>query len=503
MACNLITSYLNMNRTSTLRTTEVRRKWNAAGWVHATTAALALLTLSCHVMTAQSGAPKPQPQPGAGAQVHIGVTSGFDMDSRLANLLAEHQYARVESELPNLTPQQAQLYRGILANRNNDVKKSLELLEPLVEWADQNGKMIPIKLLHRTLGENYLRQGDMAKSAAQYQALMAKVGDKLTADEQDDLELVTKLVPLARNNPTMTVDPCGAFEMRVERNTLGLIDVPVFVDGHSSGWLLDPTTQLNLIARSVAKDAGLKISSESVTIHTLRGKPMQVRMAVIPRFTIGGQLTLHNMTAFVFDDADYVFPLTGYKVKGVLGYAALAALSTMTITDNNTVYVKPDKHEGPDGPHDHLTEGARLYLDGSQMIIALGAPHDDADRAFLHAMGDSDARMYAVDMGGQQTYLTTRYYDEHSPDFDGDKTQPFRLLGAPQIPPVPAYTAETLSITVGGVPVEVHFIPVLTQPLGSAVRDDVYGLLGIDALDQLREYTFDFKTMRFNIRPER
>jgi hypothetical protein len=461
------------------------------------------VVISSPVFAVQSGAPNGQQQPGAGAQVHIGVTSGFDMDARLANLLAEHQYARVESELPNLTSQQAQLYRGILANRNNDVKKSLELLEPLVTWADQGGKTIPIKLLHRTLGENYLRQGDLAKASAQYETLMAKVGDKLTADEQDDLELVAKLLPLAKNNPTMTVDPCDAFEMRVERNTLGLIDVPVFVDGHQSAWLMDPTTQLNLIARSVARDAGLKISSQAVTIHTLRGKPMQVRMTIIPRFTIAGTLTLHNMTAFVFDDADYVFPLTGYKVKGVLGYAALAALSTITITDNNTAYVRPDKQNVAENPHDHITDGAKLYLDGQQMIIALGAPHDDADRAFLHAMGDTDARMYAVDMGGQQTYLTTRYYDEHSPDFDGEKTQPFRLLGAPQIPAVPAYTAETLAITVGGVPVEVHFIPVLTQPLGSAVRDDVYGLLGIDALDQLREYTFDFKTMRFSIRPER
>ncbi len=61
-------------------------------------------------------------QPGAGAQVRTGVASGYDTDARLANLLAEHQYARIESELPQLPPQQAQLYRGILANRNNDVK---------------------------------------------------------------------------------------------------------------------------------------------------------------------------------------------------------------------------------------------------------------------------------------------------------------------------------------------------------------------------------------------
>lgn len=461
------------------------------------------MVLFTHAATAQAGAAGSQQQPGAGTQLQTGVASGFDMDARLANLLAEHQYARVESELPQLPAQQAQLYRGILANRNNDVKTSLELLEPLVDPVVQSGRMIPEKLLRKTLGEDYLRIGDLAKASAQYEALMARFGNRLTADEADAIELEAKLLPLAKDNPQMTVEPCDPFEMRIERNSLGLIDVPVYVDGKQHSWLLDPTTPLNLIARSVARNAGLKISSAAATIHTIRGKPMLLHSTVIPRFTISGQLTLRNVTAFVFDDADYDFPLTHYQVQGVLGYEALAALSSLTITDNNTVYVRPDKQNGPVNPHDHAEDGARLFLDGDQMIIALGSPTDAGDRAFLKAHGDTDARMYAVDMGGQQTYLTTRYYDEHVSDFEGLQTHPFSLLGAPNISPVPAYTTETMSITIGGVPADVHFIPVLTQPLGSSVRDDVYGLLGIDALDQLREYTFDFKTMRFSIRPER
>jgi hypothetical protein len=48
----------------------------------------------------------------------------------------------------------------------------------------------------------------------------------------------------------------------------------------------------------------------------------------------------------------------------------------------------------------------------------------------------------------------------------------------------------------------VHYIQVLTQPLGSAALDDVYGVLGVDALDQLRSYTFDYRTMRFSVKPE-
>jgi len=473
--------------------------------VQSSSAAIGLLALamSTRTLAAQTAAPGAPQQPDAGAQVRTGVSSEFDEDARLANLLAEHQYARVESELSQLPPQQAQLYRGILANRNNNVKKSLELLEPLVNPVAESGKVIPEKLLLKTLGEDYLRESDMAKSAAQYEALIQRLGDKLSPDELDEIELPAKLLPLAKNNPQMIVDPCDVFEMRVDRNPLGLIDVPVSVDGRPHSWLLDPTSQLSLIARSVAKDAGLKISTESATIHTLRGKPMQVHATVIPKFTIAGQLTLENMTAFVFEDADYEFPLTGYHVQGVLGYAAMAALSNMTITDNNTVFVRPEKQIGAVNPNDHVTDGARFYLDGEQMIIALGAPTDASDRAFLRAVGDTDARMYAVDMGGQQTYLTTRYYDEHTPEFQGQKTHQFSLFGAPQVPPVPAYNAETISLKVGGIPVDVHFINVLTQPLGSSVRDDVYGLLGIDALDQLREYSFDFQTMRFSIRPER
>ena len=498
-----------MNDTSTLQAEAVRHCLNRTGNAHrsfrfpAAAMVLIAMVLSSHAATAQARATGSQQQPGAGAGLRTGVTSGFEMDARLANLLAEHQYARVESELPQLPPQQAQLYRGILANRNNDVKTSLQLLEPLVDSVMQSGKMIPEKLLRKTLGDDYLREGDLAKASAQYEALMARYGNRLTSDELDAIELETKLLPLAKNNPQIMVEPCDPFEMRVERNSLGLIDVPVYVDGKPHSWLLDPTTPLNLIARSVARSAGLKISSAVATVHTIRGKPMQLHSTVIPRFTIAGQLTLRNVTAFVFDDADYDFPLTHYQVQGVLGFEALAALSSLTITDNNTVYVRPDKQIRPANPHDHVKDGARLFLDGDQMIIALGTPTDAGDRAFLRAHGDSDARMYAVDMGGQQTYLTTRYYDEHASDFHGMKTQPFSLLGAPYIAPVPAYTAETMSITIGGIPVDVHFIPVLTQPLGSAVRDDVYGLLGIDALDQLREYTFDFKTMRFSIRPER
>jgi hypothetical protein len=110
--------------------------------------------------------------------------------------------------------------------------------------------------------------------------------------------------------------------------------------------------------------------------------------------------------------------------------------------------------------------------------------------------------MFTIDAGGQQTYLTSRYYDEHVAEFTGQKIQLFTLPGLQSATPQPAFVAETIPLTVGPNTVPIHFIQVLPLPLGSAALDDVYGVLGIDALDQLEAYTFDYRTMRFSVRPE-
>ena len=110
--------------------------------------------------------------------------------------------------------------------------------------------------------------------------------------------------------------------------------------------------------------------------------------------------------------------------------------------------------------------------------------------------------MFAVDAGGQQTYMTSRYFDEHTQDFAGQKMELFSVPGATDAPPQPAYNAETVRLEVGPVTLPVHFVQVLTAPLGMTAFDDVYGVLGVDALDQIQSYTFDYRTMRVGVRPE-
>jgi hypothetical protein len=454
--------------------------------------------------------PEPQPpaakqqQPGADTQLQTGTSSGIDADTRLQNLLADHQYLRVAEQLDRLPRDQAQFYRGILANRSNDLKQSLDLLTPLIDQVAASGNSAHEKLLREALAEDYLRLGDWAKAAQAYQALETRLHDKLSPDEQDEIEMPLKMLPLAKDNPPTTVEPCDPFTLQVSENPLGLIDVPVFVDARSRSWMLDPTAPFNLIARSTANEAGLKVSDETATIHTLTGRPIQVHVTVIPRFTIGGILTLRDMTAFVYDDADYRFPRSGYQVEGVLGYPALEAIGSLTVTFDDTIQIRPAKQIASASNDDLLITGAPFFLDGDQVIVALGrAQNSTADpSAPQTASADpNDDRMFAVDAGGQQTYLTSRYFDEHPAGFGSQKMELFSFPGQ-QSAPQPAYVADDVPLAVGNTVVVLHGIRVLTQPLGSAALDDVYGVLGIDALDQFKSYTFDYRTMRFSVTEE-
>lgn len=452
---------------------------------------LAALTVAAGASAAaQQTPPETSQQPGAGSQVQTGSVLGAgnqSLLSRLAALLSDHQYPEIERMAESdssLTPEQKQMVHGVLANRENKLEESVKLLEPLVAELDRSKNAPPAeeKILRQALAEDYLRLGDFAQANQAYLSMEYRLSSSMTAEERDDIELPVKLLPLAIHNPKMTVEAGDAFVLPYDRDALGLTDVPVFVDAESHDWMLDPTAPFNLICRSTARSVGLKISAESATIHTLTGKPMEVHMTVIPRFTIG-TVTFRNMTAFVFNDADYYFPHSAYYVRGVLGYPAVSALGNVTISaERSSIEVRPgDKAE-------RVTDGAPFYLDGDRVVTALGKPGQE--------------RMYVVDAGGQRTYLTSRWYSEHSTDFDGKPMRLVSLPGAQREPPAPAYVADAVTLDVGGTPVTLHYLEVLTQPLNAAAVDDSYGTLGVDALDELKSYTFDYRTMRFAVKNE-
>lgn len=108
-------------------------------------------------------------QPGQSAQVHTGTSRGVEIETRFRALLADHEYFRMADELDQLPAEEAQFYRGILANRDNKEKSSIALLEPLLAKVAASGNAAKEKLLRKTLAEDYLREGDLAEAAKAYE----------------------------------------------------------------------------------------------------------------------------------------------------------------------------------------------------------------------------------------------------------------------------------------------------------------------------------------------
>lgn len=434
----------------------------------------------------QPSTPADKP-PGEGAQVRTGgvIGNAADTTQRLMSLIADHQFSHLEQMLAdaetgktNLSDEQRQFLGGILDNRENRPRQSIQLLAPLIDSIARSGNVTEEKLARKALAEDYLRSGDLAHAAVAYQAYSARMAETLTPDEKDEIELPLKLLPLAVANPPMTVEYGEPFSLPYDLDPLGLSDIPVFVDAQSHDWMLDPTSPFNLICSSTAREAGLKLSAQSATIHTLTGRPIVIHATVIPRMTLGN-VTFRNATAFVFNDEDYSFPRSGYQVRGVLGYPAISALGSLTITANAQIHVQP----GPKG--ERITHGAPFYLDGDQILAALGA----AD----------NPRTYVVDSGSQQSYLTSRFYSEHAEAFAHQKMQLLSLPGSSNLPPAPAYVANAVALEIGNTRAVFQDLQVLTQPLNAGATDDTYGTLGVDALEQLKSYTFDYRTMQFAV----
>jgi predicted aspartyl protease len=441
----------------------------------------------------QPQAPPAQVQVGAGAQIRTGSVLGQANSStdlpRIETLLQDHQYIALEALLntPNaessLTQPELDLFRGVLNARQNNLATSIRLLQPLADSLGTPGQtaVAPayVKFLRRTLAEDYLRLGDLHKAAAGYAALASQT--TLTPEEQDTLELPLKLLPLVADNPPMTVEYGNPFSIPYDRDPLGLMEVPVFVDAQSHDWMFDPTAPFNLICRSSAHLIGLKISDDAVTVHGITGRPIHVQATLIPRLTLG-EVTFRNVTAFVFDDADYFYPHSQYQIRGVLGYPAISALGSLRVTQSGSIEVQPGERG------ERLISGAHFFLDGDQILVALGKPGDE--------------RTFQVDASGQQTYLTSRYLSEHPDDFAGQKMKLLSVPGSASKPAAPAYTADKVHLLVGNTPLTLRDIQVLADPLGNAAIDPTYGLLGMDILDGLKSYTFDYRTMLFAIETE-
>ena len=132
--------------------------------------------------------------------------------------------------------------------------------------------------------------------------------------------------------------------------------------------------------------------------------------------------------------------------------------------------------------------GARFFLDGDRMIVALGNAGEE--------------RMYVVDASSQQTTSRLAITTSTQPILPARRCNSSRCPAtnpARRNRPSSPKRSRSPSAPLPSTCTTSRCSP---SRSASAALDDVYGVLGLDVLDQLRAYTFDYRTMRFSVKPE-
>jgi hypothetical protein len=419
------------------------------------------------------------PQSSPQAQVVTGASAFGKQKTSLEQLTLDHNWLALEHALgPTAeSPAGGAFYRGLLENHRDHFKKSIALLEPLLPALAAGSDRMKEKQGRLTLADDYFRTFQYKKAAAEYAALAKCCEKQLTAQEKSEVEIPAKLLPELESAPAQTLDLTGSFTMPTEVNPLGLTDLTVWMDGYPTRWLFDPAENFTMIARSKAELVGLKLSKETMTVSSITGQPIYVNATVIPKLKIGDAV-FRNVPAVVYDDLDLYDKARQYQIEGVLGQPLLALLGQVTASESGNLTFS----EAPP-----LQEGAPFFTDEDQLIVAAGK--------------DGSGGLYTVNPAAASSLFSSRFYDTHLAQFAHLRMDLVKLPGnkLSQEIPIPAYHAETLHLSFGGVPITLHDIEVLAQPAG-AEEDRFYGMLGCDALSQLKSYTFDFRSMKFIVR---
>ena len=399
-----------------------------------------------------------------------------DSASDLDVLLSKTKYPQLEQALAarskELSPKTYAYFAGVMANRVNQVKTSLGLLEPLVPGLlISDPKRGEIALC--TIADDYAKKFRYAEAARVY-GEANRIAKQLNLHSSCDADREGSRWALLSDAPVQTVTSSGEFTIRGKWDSVGLFQVPLTAGSYSGSWIVDSGANLSVISQSVAERMGLEVSGAAGTADGFSGAAFSVHIGILPELRLGSAI-FQNVPVLVAADSDLNFTKLDYQIEGSLGLPELAALGRFTIDRDGRIRFG-DKSKAPGngrGPHN-------LFLEKFAPLIT-------AD----FGLGD---QLFTIDTGAMGTILSAEFYNESKPMNSGELVE-LELEGAGGTLVAPAYQVRDVLAKLGGSCAKLEHLQVLTKPTG--VADEFYGNIGQSALSTFTSFTFDFSTMHF------
>jgi hypothetical protein len=405
---------------------------------------------------------------------------GQSSDSDLDRLVREKQYPELEQQLPssNLTAIERSCFEGILADRVNQVSQAVAVLEKILPSLRTNSPPRAAVAL-RTLAGDYFKVGRYSDASSAYSDLLQHFAGQFRPAEKQAIRDNQQTFALLGEAAPQTVSGGRKFNLPVQRDPLGDIDVPLQIGAAREWWIFDTGANISTIPWSTALRLGLTISKGRARTQGAR-PALRFPSGPLPsRSSAWEDATLHNVAVLVTDDKALDIDLGKdghYRIQGILGYPVLAALGSFTFTGDQ-VAVSPQCQAS--------ARSTRLYVE--ELTPLLMATVNGRDLLFGFDTGSSGAE------------FTARYFREFPREFASRKRTKMGFGGAGGARVLPVYHLPQVELGLGGATARLASVPVLARDRGLDPLDQVFGNLGQGLLKQFQSYTIDFSAMRLSL----
>jgi predicted aspartyl protease len=373
------------------------------------------------------------------------------------------------------TPADLAVFRGVLANRQNQNAASIALLVPVVGRLDPVADSAHFRLVLTTLADDYTKTYRYRDAVGALTRLERQSPASMSADDLRDLQNGAAVRDLLRDAPRQRAVVSRPFAVGLRRDTIGLREVPVRVGPDSSWWIFDTGANFSTITESTARRLGLHVSSGVATVKGTTGAASRLRVAVIPELRLGSARVL-NAVVLVLADSALNIPAVHFQISAILGYPVLEALGQLAVTPDS-VRVTPDLEGVP-------SDSSNLFLDELNPLVAMTV--------------DGASRLYHFDSGADVTVLGVHFCRAYPKLVAGLSRRPLGIGGAGGNSAYSAYVIGHLPVTVGGTTTTLDSVSVMSDSTTMAFEPS-FGNLGQDLASSRGGYAIDFRAMTFRL----
>lgn len=387
-------------------------------------------------------------------------------------LLSERRFFELRDELARQGkggPPDLSFYRGITANRFNQLTDSVGFLQQYL----QTGNKVHLKETYETLADDHIRLLEYGKAADEYKLLVDRFGTTAGGQLNSDYKNSQGLWEALRKAVPQTAAFAGDLKLQGTRDKANLLNLPVDVGGQKMDFVFDTGANLSTMTAGTAAKLKLTVIEADVAVGSTSDIKVKSRLAVVPEIKLGS-VAFHNVVFLVLDDQALYFAQIDYQINGIIGFPMIEALGRLTISRTDVISASSAKGTDVGPPN--------MFLEDLNPVVRGRVAGKDMN--------------FTLDSGAVTTNFYPLFFNANKQQILKNGTQrQTDLGGAGGSMTVTAWYLKDLKMEIGGRTASFGEAEILTDAVNDDTRNFA-GNLGQDLIKQFASMTLDFRSMR-------